>query len=206
MVHRPSSLTPNQTFYPCRSEWNHRPCLLPSRKADCCYYCFAVSVFYATSNGTANDWFFTGSYTDFRSALDNVSTKPRRIFHPPFSALDWSTVRLPTANWNKRTGINATKFKKTPIHFKSGVFAAIAVVDVKSPLWYPNTPETMRDVFCFVLSSPLTVICSHKLFPYWLNFQSRWVWIFLLWLLILIMGTAGRRDFVYFTKQAGFII
>ena len=91
MVHRPSSLTPNQSFYPCRSEWNHRPCLLPSRKADCCYYCFAVSVFYATSNGTANDWFFTGSYTDFRSALDNVSTKPRRIFHPPFSALDWST-------------------------------------------------------------------------------------------------------------------
>ena len=96
MVYRPSSLTPNQSFEPCRSEWNHRSYLLPSRKADCCYYCFAVSVFYATSNGTASDWFFTGSYTDFRSALDNVSTKPRRIFHPSFSALDWSTVRLPT--------------------------------------------------------------------------------------------------------------
>ena len=96
MVHRPSPPTPNQTFELCRSEWNHRLCLLPSRKADCCYYCFAVSVFYATSNGTASDWFFTGSYTDFRSALDNVSTKPRRIFHPSFSALDWSTVRLPT--------------------------------------------------------------------------------------------------------------
>ena len=96
MVHHPSSLTPNQSFELCRSEWNHRPCLLPSRKADCCYYCFAVSVFYATSNGTASDWFFTGSYTDFRSAIDNVSTKPRRIFHPSFSALDWSTVRLPT--------------------------------------------------------------------------------------------------------------
>ena len=96
MVHRPSSLNPNQSFEPCRSEWNHWPCLLPSRKADCRFYCFAVSVFYATSNGTASDWFFTGSYTDFRSALDNVSTKPRRIFHPPFSALDWSTVRLPT--------------------------------------------------------------------------------------------------------------
>ena len=80
MVHHPSSLTPNQSFELCRSEWNHRPCLLPSRKADCCYYCFAVSVFYATSNGTASDWFFTGSYTDFRSAIDNVSTKPRRIF------------------------------------------------------------------------------------------------------------------------------
>ena len=96
MVHRPSSQTPNQSFEPCSYEWNHRPCLFPSRKADCCYYCFAVSVFYATSNGTASDWFFTGSYTDFRSALDNVSTKPRRIFHPSFSALDWSTVRLPT--------------------------------------------------------------------------------------------------------------
>ena len=80
MVHRPSSQTPNQSFELCRSEWNHRSCLLPSRKADCCYYCFAVSVFYATSNGTASDWFFTGSYTDFRSAIDNVSTKPRRIF------------------------------------------------------------------------------------------------------------------------------
>ena len=96
MVHCPSSQTPNQSFEPCRSEWNHRPCLFPSRKADCCYYCFVVSVFYATSNGTANGWFFTGSYTDFRSAIDNVSTKPRRIFHPSFSALDWSTVPLPT--------------------------------------------------------------------------------------------------------------
>ena len=96
MVHRPSPPTPNQTFELCRSEWNHRLCLLPLRKADCCYYCFAVSVFFATSNGTASDWFFTGSYTNFRSAIDNVSTKPRRIFHPSFSALDWSTVRLPT--------------------------------------------------------------------------------------------------------------
>ena len=80
MVHRPSPPTPNQTFELCRSEWNHRLCLLPLRKADCCYYCFLVSVFFATSNGTASDWFFTGSYTDFRSAIDNVSTKPRRIF------------------------------------------------------------------------------------------------------------------------------
>ena len=96
MVHRPSSQTPNQSFEPCRSEWNHRPCLFHSRKADCRYYCFEVSVFYATSNGTANSWFFTASYTDFRSAIDNVSTKPRRIFPPSFSALDWSTVRLPT--------------------------------------------------------------------------------------------------------------
>ena len=96
MVHRPSSQTPNQSFEPCSYEWNHRPCLFPSRKADCCYYCFAVSVFYATSNGAASDWFFTGSFADFSSAIDNVSTKPRRIFHPSFSALDWSTVPLPT--------------------------------------------------------------------------------------------------------------
>ena len=39
-----------------------------------------------------------------------------------------------------RTGINATKFEKRPIHFKSDVFAAVAVavavavVDAKSPL------------------------------------------------------------------------
>ena len=104
MVHRPSSLNPNQSFEPCRSEWNHRPCLLPSRKADCCYYCFVVSVFYTTSNGTANSWFFTGSYTNFSSAIDNVSTKPRRIFHPSFSALDWSTVRLLTRlRWVNQT-------------------------------------------------------------------------------------------------------
>ena len=95
MVHHPSSLTPNQSFELCRFEWNHRS-LFPSRKADCCYYCFAVSVFYSTSYGTASHWFFTGWYIDFRSAIDDVSTKPRRIFHPSFSALDWSTVRLPT--------------------------------------------------------------------------------------------------------------
>ena len=86
----------------------------------------------------------------------------------------------------QRTKINATKFEKTPIHFKSDIFAAVAVVDAKSPLWYPppwylRTSETMRDVFCFVPSSPLSVICSHKLFLYWLNFQNRWVWTFLLW-------------------------
>ena len=61
---------------------------------------------------------------------------------------------------------------------------------------------------CLVLygSSPLSVICSHKLFLHWLNFQNLWVRTFLLWLLILIMVTAGRRDSVSVTKQAGFII
>ena len=32
----------------------------------------------------------------------------------------------------QRIGINAKKFEKTPIHFKSDVFAAVAVVDIKS--------------------------------------------------------------------------
>ena len=33
----------------------------------------------------------------------------------------------------QRIGINATKFEKTLIHFKSDVFAAVAVVDGKTP-------------------------------------------------------------------------
>ena len=32
-----------------------------------------------------------------------------------------------------RVGINATKFEKTRIHFKSDFFAAVAVVDAKAP-------------------------------------------------------------------------
>ena len=32
-----------------------------------------------------------------------------------------------------RIRINAKKFEKTPIHFKSDVFAAVAVVDAKTP-------------------------------------------------------------------------
>ena len=31
----------------------------------------------------------------------------------------------------QRIGMNAKKFEKTPIHFKSDVFAAVAVVDAK---------------------------------------------------------------------------
>ena len=33
----------------------------------------------------------------------------------------------------QRTGINATKFEKTLIHFKSDIFAAASVVDAKTP-------------------------------------------------------------------------
>ena len=32
----------------------------------------------------------------------------------------------------RRIGINATKFEKTRIHFKSDVFAAVALVDTKA--------------------------------------------------------------------------
>jgi len=33
----------------------------------------------------------------------------------------------------QQIGINATKFEKTGIHFKTDVFAAVAVVDAKAP-------------------------------------------------------------------------
>ena len=33
----------------------------------------------------------------------------------------------------QRIGINVKKFEKTPIHFKSDVFVAVAVVDAKTP-------------------------------------------------------------------------
>ena len=35
----------------------------------------------------------------------------------------------------QRIGINSKKFEKTPIHFKSDVFAAVAVVDAKTPYY-----------------------------------------------------------------------
>ena len=57
-----------------------------------------------------------------------------------------------------RTGINATKFeKKTPIHFKSDVFAAVAVVDAKSPSYGPSdgcggrVEENPGNEFAFIL-------------------------------------------------------
>ena len=33
----------------------------------------------------------------------------------------------------QQIGINATKIEKTEIHFKTGVFAAVVVVDAKAP-------------------------------------------------------------------------
>ena len=78
MIHHPSSLTQNKFW--AVPLWMKSSTLPASFNSDCCYYCFVVSVFDTTSNGTANSWFFTGSYTDFSSAIDNVSTKPRRIF------------------------------------------------------------------------------------------------------------------------------
>ena len=35
----------------------------------------------------------------------------------------------------QRIGIKAKKFEKTPIHFKSDVFAAVAVADAKTPYY-----------------------------------------------------------------------
>ena len=37
----------------------------------------------------------------------------------------------------QRIVINAKKLEKTPIHFKSGVFAAVTFVDAKSPYFQP---------------------------------------------------------------------
>ena len=39
----------------------------------------------------------------------------------------------------KRIGINATKVWKTQIHFKSDVFAVVAVVDAKVPNTFDST-------------------------------------------------------------------
>ena len=37
----------------------------------------------------------------------------------------------------QRIEVNATKLEKTPIHFKSDVFAAVTFVDAKSPQFQP---------------------------------------------------------------------
>ena len=44
-------------------------------------------------------------------------------------------ANLPTLDIFQGIGINATKFEKTLIHFKSDVFAALAVVDSKIPYY-----------------------------------------------------------------------
>ena len=41
--------------------------------------------------------------------------------------------KLAYISYFQRIGINATKLEKTPIHFKSDVFAAVTFVDAKSP-------------------------------------------------------------------------
>ena len=35
----------------------------------------------------------------------------------------------------QQIGINATKIEKMGIHFKTDVFAAVAIVDAKAPYW-----------------------------------------------------------------------
>ena len=53
--------------------------------------------------------------------------------------------------------MNATKLKKTPIHFKSDVFAAVTFVDAKSPQFQPlcqlcvkHVEEVARESALFV--------------------------------------------------------
>ena len=59
-----------------------------------------------------------------------------------FFSLNFSAVRKKSTPGKfayfrhiQRTGINAIKFEQTLIHFKSNVFAAVAVADAKTPYW-----------------------------------------------------------------------
>ena len=47
----------------------------------------------------------------------------------------------------QRIGINAKKFEKAPIHFKSEVFAAVAVVDVKTPYYLATVARFVHQAF-----------------------------------------------------------
>ena len=49
----------------------------------------------------------------------------------------------------QQIGINATKIEKTGIHFKTDVFAAVAVVDAKAPYYgaYPGTYDGGKGAF-----------------------------------------------------------
>ena len=50
------------------------------------------------------------------------------------AVLKKSTPEKFTYIWHfQQIGINATKIEKTGIHFKTDVFAAVAVVDAKAP-------------------------------------------------------------------------
>ena len=42
----------------------------------------------------------------------------------------------------QQIGINATKIEKTEIHFKTDVFAAVAVVDAKAPYFHTMIPDS----------------------------------------------------------------
>ena len=48
-----------------------------------------------------------------------------------------------------RIRINAKKFEKTPIHFKSDVFAAVAVVDAKTPYYFKTQDIKLIEKFCY---------------------------------------------------------
>ena len=48
-----------------------------------------------------------------------------------------SSGKLAYISYFQRIEINVTKLEKTPIHFKSDIFAAITFVDAKSPYFQP---------------------------------------------------------------------
>ena len=46
----------------------------------------------------------------------------------------------------QQTGIHATKIEKTGIHFKTDVFAAVAVVDAKAPYFGEYATKTLSQI------------------------------------------------------------
>ena len=46
----------------------------------------------------------------------------------------------------QQTRINPTKIEKTRMHFKSDVFAAVAVVDAKAPYYLRIRENTLREI------------------------------------------------------------
>ena len=62
----------------------------------------------------------------------------------------------------QQIGINATKVEKTGIHFKTDVFAAVAVVDAKTIV---KTRVTIVSYFGNVTASPFALTIVRKFTP-----------------------------------------
>ena len=66
----------------------------------------------------------------------------------------------------QRIGLNATKFEKTLIHFKSDVFVAVAVVDAKTPIGSERRPPMItyaREQLLHLRSANTALVCTMNL-------------------------------------------